>query len=93
MSTELYKEDLYALENLLDHLGEISAVDGVFSAEIRVKFDDINTWVVIGWGESGNPCVLRFEADPTVVVSSPVRPYTPFTINPGTDFNALRGGE
>lgn len=99
MSTELYKEDLDSLMTILDSLEDISGVDGVFAAEIRVKFDDCPTWVVIGWGESGNPCVLRFESDPTPVVinkqfTTTINPaQSQIVLNPTVDyFNSMQHG-
>ena len=82
MSTEIYRDDLDALKALFEYLEDISAIDGVYQAEIRVKFDEANTWAVVGWGESGDPCLLRFDADTdkTVKISFPSAPYT---VNPG----------
>lgn len=60
---ELYDTDLQTFQYVMPILEDISRVDGVFSVEIRVKTDDVSTWAVIGWGESGDPCILRFEKD------------------------------
>lgn len=78
MSTQLYLDDLYALQQLLDYVEKLSQITGVFSMEIRVKFDDTDTWAIVGWGESGDPAFLRFEQDPKPVV---VHLPSPFTIN------------
>lgn len=60
---ELYDSDLQTLQYVMSTLEDVSRVDGVFSVEIRVKTDDVSSWAVIGWGESGDPCILRFEKD------------------------------
>lgn len=61
---ELYKEDLQMLQTVMDYLEDVTnGVEGLFSVEIRVKPADISSWIVIGWGEDGHPCVLRFEQD------------------------------
>lgn len=58
---ELYYENLEALKNVMGALDGLVSIDGVFDLEIRVKVDDVEAWAVIGYGESGDPCVLRFE--------------------------------
>lgn len=60
---EIYKENLDTLSEVLSRVEDIVGVSGVFDAEIRVKVDDMETWVVMGYGESGDPCILRFEKD------------------------------
>lgn len=60
---ELYREDLVVLTEVFDHLETLSQVSGVFAVEIRVKAADVNSWAVIGWSESGDPAILRFEQD------------------------------
>lgn len=60
---ELYPENLRTLQALMDQVENLSTIDGVFELEIRVRIDDLTSWAVIGWGESGDPCVLRFEKD------------------------------
>lgn len=85
---ELYPENLETLRKLVDMVPAIASVDGVYEIELRVRVDDVDTWAVIGYGESGDPCVLRFESDPKPPVSnvrgggfvSTVSPYTT-TIN------------
>lgn len=67
---ELYSEDLETLRRLTDMLPALASVDGVFEIEIRVRVDDVFTWAVIGYGEAGDPCVLRFERDDTVKISN-----------------------
>lgn len=69
--TEFYRENLNTLLSVMDNLVDISHVDGVFEVEIRVRVDDVYTWAVIGFGESGDPCILRFESDEPVVKSKP----------------------
>lgn len=59
---ELYFENLTTLKVVMDKLDELVSIDGLFDIEIRVRVDDVDAWAVIGYGESGDPCVLRFEA-------------------------------
>lgn len=77
---ELYPENLNTMLELMKALPELSAIDGVFEVEVRVRVDDMDIWAVIGWGEAGDPCVLRFEEVP-----KPVAPVlkisSPYTIN------------
>lgn len=68
---ELYPENLETLKQLMGYLEDLSRVNGVFEIEIRVRIDDVDTWAVIGWGEAGDPCVLRFESEP--VPPTPVK--------------------
>lgn len=58
---ELYPENLDTLKAVMENLERLSSIEGVFGIEIRVKVDDVDAWAVIGWGESGDPCLLRFE--------------------------------
>lgn len=58
---ELYATDLRALEKLMTALEDISAINNVYEVEIRARVDDVDTWAVIGWGEAGDPCILRWE--------------------------------
>lgn len=60
---ELYADNLDTLKNVLVALEELTKIDGVFAAEIRVRVDDVESWAVIGWGDAGEPCILRFEDD------------------------------
>jgi hypothetical protein len=64
--TELYGNDLEAFLNVFDHLDKVtgSLGLGVHEIEIRVRTYEDGNWAVIGWGESGDPCILRFESDP-----------------------------
>lgn len=57
---ELYQENLDALSNALREFEGIET-SGLFDLELRVKIDDVECWAVIGYGESGDPCILRFE--------------------------------
>lgn len=59
---EIYQPDLDTLSRVMDHLGNVAAVSGVFDIEFRVKLEDGSSWVVIGYGESGDPAILRFES-------------------------------
>lgn len=60
---ELYADNLNTLKRVLDALEQLTKIEGLFAAEIRVKVDDVESWAVIGWGEAGDPCILRFEDD------------------------------
>jgi hypothetical protein len=77
--SEWYPENLQTLLDVMDALPDLAAIDGLFEIEVRIRVDDMDTWAVIGYGESGDPCVLRFE-EPVKVV--PVKPTTVTTINP-----------
>lgn len=70
---ELYESNLITLTQVLHALEDLTKVDGLFACEIRVRVDDVESWAVIGWGEAGEPCVLRFEDDfkPILSVSEP----------------------
>lgn len=59
---ELYEDDLIKITKAMGVLDDL-AMTGVFSCEIRVKTDDVDTWVVIGFGEDCEPAILRFEND------------------------------
>lgn len=58
---ELYPEDLQTMLDVMVHLENIASIYGVFEVEIRVRIQDTNTWTILGYGEAGDPCVLRFE--------------------------------
>lgn len=60
--SELYEDDLIKITEAMGILDVLSRT-GVFSCEIRVKTDDVDTWVVIGYGMDGEPAILRFERD------------------------------
>ena len=60
---ELYPENLETLRILSNRIAALAEVPGVFEVEIRVRLDDLSVWAVIGYGEAGDPCVLRFEKD------------------------------
>lgn len=60
---ELYQDDLNTLLELLDRVEDLAMVNGVSEVEIRVRVNDESTWAILGYGESGNPCILRFEED------------------------------
>jgi len=69
---ELYAANLAALSKVLQALEELSKIDGLFSVEIRVKVEDVDSWAVVGWAESGDPAVLRFEDDSnTTLIRTP----------------------
>lgn len=79
--TELYAENLHTLLDTIDSLDKIASIDGVCEVEIRVRFEDVKTWAVVGYDyASGDPCVLRFEVDAD---SKPLKLNTayPYTIN------------
>lgn len=58
---ELYEDDLRNLANLLGYVEDVANQEGVFDVQIRVRFDDTEYWAVLGYGESGDPAVIRFE--------------------------------
>lgn len=57
---ELHPEDLDTLARLIEELNNM-LTDGLFEIEIRVRLEEVGPWAVIGYGEAGDPCVLRFE--------------------------------
>lgn len=59
---ELYPENLDTLKAVMNLLPALGQIDGIFEVEIRVRIDDVDVWAVIGYGESGDPCVVRFES-------------------------------
>lgn len=59
---ELYEDDLIRITKVMGILDDIAST-GVFAIEIRVKTEDVATWVVIGYGEDAEPAILRFERD------------------------------
>lgn len=79
---ELYPENLRTLQNILGYVEDVGNQDGVFEVEIRVRLDDVDEWAVLGYGESGDPCVLRFEGKekPSFIP----HPNTPGVRGPGT---------
>lgn len=81
---ELYEDNLITLTKVLHALEDLTKIDGLFACEIRVKIDDVESWAVIGWGEAGEPAVLRFEDDFVPILTSgkewiPAPPLT-FTV-------------
>lgn len=58
---ELYPENLDTLKHIMDKLDLFTHIKGVFDIEIRVRIDNVDIWAVIGYGESGDPCLLRFD--------------------------------
>src|SRR4029079_19490479 len=54
---ELYPENLDTLKHIMARLDLFGNIDGVFEVAIRVRIDDLDTWAVIGYGESGDPCL------------------------------------
>lgn len=58
---ELYPENLDTLKHIMARLDLFARIDGVFEVEVRVRIDDVDIWAVIGYGEAGDPCLLRFE--------------------------------
>jgi hypothetical protein len=59
---ELYPENLVTISRIIEDLDNMS-LEGLFEIEIRIRIDDSSVWVVIGHGESSDPCVVRFEYD------------------------------
>lgn len=60
-SFELYESDLRNLANLLGYVEDVANNEGVFDVQIRVRFDDTEYWAVLGYGEAGDPAIIRFE--------------------------------
>ena len=60
---ELTLEDLQTIQKALIYLEELAGIRGMHAVEIRMKTEDPTYWTVLGYGESGDPCVLRFEKD------------------------------
>lgn len=85
MDIELYEDDLRNLANLLGYVEDVANNDGLLEVEIRVKLvNDSTAWAILGFGEAGDPCVLRFEKDPAPVV--PIKVNFPYTINDPKDY-------
>lgn len=77
---ELYDSDLRQLANLLGYVEDVANNESVEDLEIRIKLVDSGVWAVLGYGEAGDPCVLRFE--PVVKANIHINPSTfPYTIN------------
>ncbi len=74
--SEWYPENLEALLAVMKYIPELALVEGVHEIEVRVRVDDMETWAVIGYGESGDPCVLRFEEPVKPIIVKP----NPFTL-------------
>src|SRR6266498_554234 len=100
----LYEDDLITLTHVLNSLEDIARIEGVFSCEIRVKLDyvDSDSWIVVGWGDATEPAILRFEDDePALKVDPQPKPdsgkiqlYTINSLNPETgDFFRLKAGK
>lgn len=60
---ELYSENLDTLKTIMARIPMLSKIEDIYEVEIRVRIDGIDTWAVIGYGESGDPCLLRFDPD------------------------------
>lgn len=58
---ELYPENLDTLKTIIARIPTLSKIEGIYDIEIRVRMDDFDGWAVIGYGESGDPCLLRFD--------------------------------
>lgn len=58
---ELYPKNLETLKHVMARLDLMGRIDGVFDVEVYIRLEDIAVWAVVGYGESGNPCILRFE--------------------------------
>lgn len=84
---ELYPDDLRTMINIMGYVEDVANVEGVSDIEIKVRINDEETWTVLGYGESGDPCVLRFEAPIKPVIVKP----NPFTIN--REINQIPCGE
>jgi len=58
---ELYPENLDTLKHIMARIPLLANLEGVHEIEIYVRMDNVDTWAVIGYGESGDPCLLRFQ--------------------------------
>lgn len=82
---ELYDTDLRTLAGLLGYVEDVANNEDVEDLEIRIKLVNSDVWAVLGYGEAGDPCVLRFE--PTTKVHINPNPFInptplfPYTIN------------
>lgn len=74
---ELIKSDITAVLEMMEHLDTLAAVQGTFEVEIRFRTEG-DDWITIGYGESGDPAVLKIEA---VEPLAPVVKPNVFTIN------------
>lgn len=84
---ELYEDNLETLRLVLHSLDDLTKIKGLFACEIRVKVDDVDSWAVIGFGEAGDPCILRFEDDfEPILTPSKWNPDVPQTWKPGGGF-------
>ena len=60
---ELYPENLDTLKTIMARIPTLARIDGVFELEVRVRVDDLDIWAIVGYGEAGDPCLLRFESE------------------------------
>lgn len=60
---ELIAGDLRTIQTVMEYLEDISNGINAWETEIRVRLYEDHNWVVIGWTDSGDPAVLRFEVD------------------------------
>lgn len=58
---ELYPEHLDTLKLVMEEIVNVESIDGILEIEVRVKLEYGDRWAVIGYGESGDPCLLRFD--------------------------------
>lgn len=63
VNPELTLDDLYTIGKALAYLEDIAEIQGMHAVEIRMKTEDPTYWTVLGYGEAGDPCVIRFEKD------------------------------
>lgn len=60
---ELIAGDLQTISKVMAYLEDISNNINAWETEIRVRLYEDHNWVVIGWTDSGDPAILRFEVD------------------------------
>jgi hypothetical protein len=60
-SPELYPENLDTLKHIMARIPTLANLDGVYEIEVRVRMENVDTWAIIGYGEAGDPCLLRFD--------------------------------
>lgn len=86
---ELYQADLQLISRLLGYVEDISNNEGVTELEIRVRIFEDDQWVVLGWGMSGDPAIIRFESDKPMSLAIPIVPRSGFISTPAdTPFRA-----
>lgn len=58
---ELYPEHLETLKHVMARIPLLANIDQIDEVEVRIRMNNVDIWAVIGYGEAGDPCLLRFE--------------------------------